>query len=479
MEHKFYAFCIAGTNSGVGKTTITLGLLRALKKRGLKVAPFKCGPDYIDTAFHKAACGSPSRNLDTWMTPRGVLSYIFKKGCANSDCAVIEGVMGMFDGAKAGKLKGSTADVAMKLDVPVLLAVNARGMAGSIAPIVKGYTEFNKKIKIIGVIANNVSSGRHAQILKDSLKVSNLPPLIGWIPRDETLKLPERHLGLVPAFENIKTQKWFDRLARICEENVDIDRILKVTGVRPAPRSSQSEVGCQACPAKPWRRRGVSRQSSVARRQLKNHPITKSSNLPIRIAIAHDDAFNFYYEDNFDVLRDTGHELVFFSPLKDKRLPDGVSALYIGGGFPEVFAKKLSANKTMLKSVADFADAGGNILAECGGFMYLSRSIFCGRKKYNMARVIPYSIRMEEKLHSLGYREIKLLHDSFLGRKGMILRGHEFHWSSAKALSRNIEPAFMARGTRDKNWSPAGIRTKSVIASYMHLYFPSNQQAFR
>ncbi|HCE42286.1 MAG TPA: cobyrinate a,c-diamide synthase [Lentisphaeria bacterium] len=453
MEHKFYAFCIAGTNSGVGKTTITLGLLRALKRRGLKVAPFKCGPDYIDTAFHRAACGSPSRNLDTWMAPKG-LAYSFEKASANSDCAVIEGVMGMFDGAKAGKIEGSTADIAIRLNVPVILAVNARGMAGSIAPIVKGYTEFNRKIKIIGVIANNVSSERHASILKESLKSSKLPPLLGWIPRDETLKLPERHLGLVPAFENRKTQKWFDRLADICEKHLDIEKILKVSGVR-----------CQVSGAE-------ARNSKFSPK----HPAIQSSSHPIRIAIAYDDAFNFYYEDNFDALRNAGLEIIYFSPLKDKTLPRGISALYIGGGFPEVFAKRLSANKSMLKSVADFAESGGRILAECGGFMYLSRNIICGRKKYNMTGVIPYSIKMESKLHSLGYREIKLASDSFLGRRGTILRGHEFHWSSAKAMSKNIEPAFMARGTRDRKWSPAGIKTGNVVASYMHIHFLSNPE---
>ncbi len=191
MGNKFYSFCIAGTNSGVGKTTITLGLIRALKLRGLKVAPFKCGPDYIDTAFHKAACGTPSRNLDSWMAPQG-LSYSFEAGIKGRDCAVIEGVMGLFDGARPGKLEGSTADVAISLNLPILLVVNAKGMAGSISAIVKGYCTYCPEIKIIGVIANNVSSERHAEILRRSLELDKLAPLLGWFPRDEKLKLPER-----------------------------------------------------------------------------------------------------------------------------------------------------------------------------------------------------------------------------------------------------------------------------------------------
>ncbi len=468
---KLRAFCIAGTNSGVGKTTITLGLLRALKRRGLQVAPFKCGPDYIDTAFHKAACGSPSRNLDTWLTDE--VRQVFSRGTSGADCAVIEGVMGMFDGAKPGKLEGSTADVAMKLDVPVLLAVNARGMAGSIAPIVKGYAEFNRKIRIIGVIANNVSSERHAGILRDSLRASGLPPLLGWIPRDDSLRLPERHLGLVPAFENKKTQKWFDRLAEICEKNVDIDKILK-SSVVSLPFEALAKEGRQSSVAKSKRREQNSTSLFSPLRRFTASPVH-----PLKIGIAYDDAFNFYYEDNFDVLRELGHKLVFFSPLKDKRLPAEISALYIGGGFPEVFAGKLSANKSMLKSVADFADSGGHILAECGGFMYLSRSISSGRKRYNMAGVIPYSIRMEGRLHTLGYREIRPVSASFLGWKGMILRGHEFHWSSAHPLSDSIEPAFMTRGARESKWRPAGIKYKNVSASYLHLYFMSGKKISR
>lgn len=457
MTRNFHVFCIAGTNSGVGKTTITLGLLRALKRRGLKVAPFKCGPDYIDTAFHKAACGAPSRNLDTWMD--NDIGYTFAKGIINTDCAVIEGVMGMFDGAKAGKLEGSTADVALKLDVPVLLAVNARGMAGSIAPIVKGYTEFNKEIKIIGVIANNVSSDQHASILKESLKSSRLPPLLGWLPRDEKLKLPERHLGLVPVFENRKTQKWFDRLADICEKNVDIGKILKSSVVsRPltvVKSSKKINISCSS-----------------------TSPIHRFADSPVRspkIAIAYDDAFNFYYEDNFDALRNAGFEIVFFSPLKDKAIPAGIKLLYIGGGFPEVFAKRLSANKSMLKSVADFAKAGGHVFAECGGFMYLSENIFCGCRKYNMCGIIPCSIKMGSKLHSLGYRETRLKHASFLGKKGTVLRGHEFHWSSAEFTSKNITPAFEVRGTRKgSKWTPTGIKINNIIASYIHVHFLSN-----
>lgn len=463
MEHKINAFCIAGTNSGAGKTTITLGLLRALKRRGIKIAPFKCGPDYIDTAFHRAACGTPSRNLDTWMFPDR-LSYSFEAGIKDKDCAVIEGVMGLFDGAKPGKPTGSTADVAGKLKVPILLVVNARGMAGSVSALVKGYCIYRPEIKIIGVIANNVSSERHAEILKQSLRIDKLPPLLGWFPRDDKLKLPERHLGLVPVFENKKTEDWFDRLADICEKHVDIGKILKSS----------------ACPSKPWRSRVVSRQSPVAREQkleksTGNHPIIQSSSHPVRMGVAYDDAFNFYYEDNFDALRKAGFEIAFFSPLKDKALPEGIKFLYLGGGFPEVFAGRLSKNSSMLKSISGFASSGAPIFAECGGFMYLSENILCGRKRYNMCGILPYRIRMGSKLHTLGYREIKLTQSSFLGKKGTLLRGHEFHWSSAELTSPDITPAFEVRGTRSgAKWAPAGIKLDNIIASYVHIHFLSN-----
>lgn len=453
MGHKFNAFCIAGTNSGAGKTTVTLGLLRALKRRGVRVAPFKCGPDYIDTAFHRASCGTPSRNLDTWMFP-GRLSYSFEAGIKDKGCAVIEGVMGLFDGAKPGKPTGSTADVAGKLKVPILLVVNARGMAGSISAIVKGYCTYRPEIKIIGVIANNVSSERHAEILKQSLKIDKLPPLLGWFPRDDKLKLPERHLGLVPVFENKKTEDWFDRLADICEKHVEIDSILKM-----------SVISCQS---------PVVREQKLEK-STGNHPIIQSSSHPVRMGVAYDDAFNFYYEDNFDALMKAGFEIAFFSPLKDKALPKGIKFLYMGGGFPEVFAGRLSKNSSMLKSISEFASSGAPIFAECGGFMYLSESIFCGGRKYNMAGVIPCRIRMESKLHALGYRQIKLTQSSFLGKKGTRLRGHEFHWSSAELTSPDITPAFEVRGTRsDAKWAPAGIKVNNIIASYTHIHFLSN-----
>ena len=340
-----------------------------------------------------------------------------------------------------------------------MLVVNAKGMSGSISALVKGYCSYCPKIKIFGVIANNVSSERHAEILKIALKTDRLPPLLGWIPRDEKLKLPERHLGLVPVFENRKKQKWFNTLADICEKHVDIETILK------------SSV--------------VARQSSVARRQKTsisrfNHQITKSSNRQIKIAVAYDDAFNFYYEDNFDALRNAGFEIIFFSPLKDKTLPAGIKFLYIGGGFPEVFAERLSANKSLLKSVAHFAKVGGHVFAECGGFMYLSENISSGRRKYNMCGVLPCRIKMGSKLHSLGYREIKLKQRGFLGEKGTVFRGHEFHWSEAEFTSKNIVPAFEIRGTRkDSKWTAAGIRIKNVIASYIHMHFLSNPGQFK
>jgi cobyrinic acid a,c-diamide synthase len=338
---------------------------------------------------------------------------------------------------------------------------------------VKGYCTYCPKIRILGVIANNVSSERHADILKRSLKIDKLPPLLGWIPRDDKLKLPERHLGLIPVFENKKTEKWFDYLADICEKHVEIDRIIKVSGVR-CQVSGVSGKGAKTLSS--TRRQ----ESAEIPKFLSNHPITQSSNHPIRIGIAYDDAFNFYYEDNFDALKDAGFEIVFFSPLKDKALPEGIEYLYIGGGFPEIFAEKLSKNKSMLKSVSEFALSGAPVFAECGGFMYLSENIFCGRKKYNMAGILPCKITMEPKLHSLGYREIRLAHNSFIGKRDTILRGHEFHWSSAEFTSKNITPAFEVRGTRKgSKWAPAGIKIKNVIASYIHIHFLSNPNCFK
>ncbi|MCP4181076.1 MAG: cobyrinate a,c-diamide synthase [bacterium] len=444
MGNKLSAICIAGTSSGDGKTTVTLALLRALYKRGLKVQPFKCGPDYIDPMFHNIACRNKSRNLDCWMMGVDSVKQSFRTAVKYADCAVVEGVMGMFDSSKPGSLDGSTAQVAAELDIPVLLTINCSGMAGSIAALVKGFSEFYERPNIIGVIANKVGSENHAVILREALDIAGLPPLVGYLIKNEKWTLEERHLGLVPSSENIKSEEWFDTLAEAAEKSFDIDEILKI---------SQAEK--------------IIPDEIIINKNKK------------RLALAYDKAFNFYYEDNLDILKECGFELIKFSPLHDSSLPKNIAGVYLGGGFPEMFAKELEANKNMMESINKFAENGGKILAECGGFMYLTKSLIDhSRKVYKMCGLIPAVSKMDNRLRSLGYREAVLCNNSFLGKAGTSLRGHEFHWSSSE-FEDNVKPFYNVRGVRNRKWIETGYYSKNICAGYIHAHFASNRDAVK
>lgn len=439
------AICIAGAGSGVGKTTITIGLLRALSRRGLSPAPFKCGPDYIDPGFHKIACDNISRNLDTWMMGETEVKNTFYKGMLEHDTAVVEGVMGLFDGAGIGKISGSTAHVAKILELPILLVVNARGIAGTIAPLIKGFVNFKKGVNVVGIIANNVGSERHAEMLAEALIHEKLPPLLGFLPRNPEITMPERHLGLVPITEN--QTDFYDILADNVEKYFKIDEILAKTRLKSMNHT----------------------QANFKQDTLKTD---------LRLAIAKDEAFHFYYEDNLDLLRQSGIELVPFSPISDSEIPENINGIYIGGGFPECFAAKLAKNTAIKQEIAKFADSGGFIYAECGGFMYLTNGITTSAgEKHKMAGIIPVWTKMEDKMRALGYREIRTTKQSPLGPEGTVFRGHEFHWSSVeKNNDRQLQSFCEIRNARQGPWSPAGFSCKNVYASYIHAHWASNNQ---
>ncbi|MCP3966087.1 MAG: cobyrinate a,c-diamide synthase [Lentisphaerae bacterium] len=440
--NNFSAFCIAGTSSGDGKTTVTLALLRALKKRGLEVQPFKCGPDYIDPVFHKHACGRISRNLDGWMMGKKAVKNSFDNAAANVDCAIIEGVMGLFDSSSPGSLQGSTAEVALTLNIPVILTVNARGMANSIAPLVKGYSEFNKDLNIVGVIANKVGSERHAEILKEALEHADLPPLLGYLPRKDDWVMPERHLGLVPIFESKRGNEWFDSLAQATEKHFDLDKILELSNTT-APVTKHSK---------------------------------KAPTQKLKLGIAYDKAFNFYYEDNLDLLKENGFELINFSPLIDDHLPEGLNGIYIGGGFPEVFARVLSANTSMRNAIKDFAGSGGFIYAECGGYMYLSNEIKTEDGTFPMCGIINGKAAMGNRMRSLGYRVMTPASKFSFLPEGLVMRGHEFHWSNIEFRG-TPKPLWLSHNTRAQEYLPCGFRHGRVFASYLHLHFASCPKA--
>ncbi|NOY74249.1 MAG: cobyrinate a,c-diamide synthase [Kiritimatiellaeota bacterium] len=445
------AFCVAAPSSGGGKTTVVLGLLASLRRRGLKTQPFKCGPDYIDAGLHWNACGVESVNLDTWMMG-GEDSVVrsFRKAAGQSDCSVVEGVMGMFDGVGRGGIEGSTAHVAKTLSLPVVLVVNCRGMAGSIAPLVKGFADFDPGVTIAGVIANKVGSEKHAELLSEALRESGLPPLLGFLPRNPEWSLPERHLGLVPGVESGVDEKWFESLADAVEKHIDIDGLL-------ALRSSPSPIAVES---------GGLGRSSDAR-----------GGKPV-LAYAKDAAFHFYYRENLEMMIEAGIELVPFSPLTDDSIPENADGLYIGGGFPEMFAERLSRNVSLRESIRVFAEAGGAIFAECGGFMYLGESLAdLSGTEFPMCGVVAGSFRMEPRLHRLGYVEIELREESLFGKAGTVVRGHEFHWSSFWPRE-NSGSAPMGRlrkpGAASGEWKPAGVRVKDTWASFAHFHFASN-----
>lgn len=428
---------IASTNSGGGKSTITLGLLRALYNRGKIVQPFKCGPDYIDPAFHTACVKRSSVNLDTWMIGESGVTESFRRAVYQCDIAVTEGVMGLFDSRRPGDLEGSSADIARLLKIPVILVVEAKGMAGTIAPIVSGFLNFHPEVKICGVIANRVGSIRHGEILAEALKAASLPPLLGAVPVIDELTLPERHLGLTPVSENPKSEEWFDLLANTIENYCDIDTILKCS-------SSTSEA-------------------------LSPLPYPKPSK---RIAVARDEAFNFYYEENFHTLRKEGYEIVHFSPIHDTQMPENVDFIYLGGGFPESFAKELSENVSMITSIREYAENGGKLFAECGGYVYLCNELILENQRYSLCGIINGTATMNCKRQALGYRSATLLADSLFGSSGRELRGHEFHYTSIELHSK-YNSLFRCEDSRGKKWN-SGVTFKGVTASYIHLYGKSS-----
>ena len=342
MKH-YPRLVIAGTSSGVGKTTATLAILTALRERGRRVQPFKVGPDFIDPSHHRAATGRPSRNLDGWMLGADLNHSIFVRAAADADLSIIEGMMGLFDGSSPVNDIGSTAELAKQLSAPVLLVVDGSAMARSAAAMVTGYAHFDAALRIAGVLFNRVGSEAHYQLLKAAVEQETAVIPVGYLRPDVSMAIPDRHLGLVTAMEQEDSQL-YDRLGKAALETVDLDRI---------------EALAHSCGSLP---------DAVSQTVKKNHGRT------VRVGVAEDRAFCFYYPDNLEVLEAAGAEVVKFSPLHDQVLPD-VEMLYLGGGYPELHGAALAKNAAMLAAVKRFAERGGVIYAECGGLMYLAESI--------------------------------------------------------------------------------------------------------
>ena len=433
------AIVIGGVTSGVGKTTIATGIMGALSRRQLKVQPFKTGPDYIDTTYHTWVTGSPSRNLDTWMlTPDAVLE-LFHKAMIGKDIAVIEGVMGLFDGHSATSDEASTSQLAKLLRSPVLLVVDGRNAARSLAAIVKGYQTFDPELRIGAVVLNGIGSERHYEMCREAIEHYTGAPVLGYLPRRRDLTLPERHLGLIPTVEGPASEEFRQALINQCESTLDLTAMLRLSEQASPPAAPP-----RLFPAEPVPR--------VA-----------------RIAVAKDRAFSFYYQDGLDLLEAWGAELVPFSPLEDPGLPSGVGGVYLGGGFPEMYAETLAKNEPMKRSLADASSRGMPLYAECGGLMYLGSEIHdLEGKKYAMAGVIPVTSRIDMPKLNLGYRTVRARSDGPLLKKGEATRGHEFHWSKIETAG-SIPAAYSVMETGESE----GFQRRNVLASYVHLHMGS------
>ena len=429
---------IGGTHSGCGKTTITLGILAALTKKGLKVQPFKAGPDFIDTGLHGLATGRVSRNLDLWMCGEDYVKRCYLTHSEPADVAVVEGVMGMFDG------DFNTARLAATLGLPLILVIDAYGMAESAGAIAEGFSHYGAKALepgITGIIFNRVASENHYRRLKESIRHMDV---FGYLPRDLNFEIPHRHLGLFVAEEDPVSKENMEKLAETVLKFIDLDAL-----IRRAQEPAIDSIGpIQAIGA-------IETKGKIAR--------------------AYDRAFCFYYEDNLDLLRQAGAEIVDFSPLSDASLPAGADALYIGGGYPELHAENLSGNRGMLDTIRQWADSGKPLYAECGGLMYLSRGIHANGQFLPMAGVLPFETEMKQGRSRLGYREVTLKEDSILGRKGEGMRGHEFHYSVIREGTGTADRlVYRIKDGSGADIADEGYRHGNTLASYIHVHFGSN-----
>ncbi len=429
---------IAAPSSGSGKSTIASGLMAALAKTDV-VQGYKVGPDYIDPGYHSLASGRISRNLDTWMLPEYEVKASFGRGVQGADIAVVEGVMGLYDGYDGETERGSTAELAKMIGAPVLLVINAAKMARSAGAVALGYRDFDPELNLAGVICNNVGSEKHALWVRQAIEGKGIK-VLGCMPRSSSLHIPERHLGLHTAVERTaEVEAFLSQAAELVSTHIDLGQVWEIAR-KAAPVDTPDD------------------------RLAPSQAVT-------RIAVARDAAFCFYYEDNFDLLRAAGAEIVFFSPLHDAGLPEGVSGLYLGGGYPELYAARLVENGEMMASLRQAIAAGLPTYAECGGLMYLTGSITdLEEQVYPMLGILPGRAQMVGRL-TMGYREVHAVQDSLLFGAGDTFRGHEFHYSDWLERPEDVPYAYtvQSRLRQEVHWE--GYRRGNLLASYIHVHF--------
>lgn len=435
---------IAGTASSVGKTTVSLAILAALRRRGRRVQPFKGGPDFLDTGHHSRISGRTARNLDTWMISADANVDVMAQASRDADAILVEGMMGLFDGKSGDSDAGSSAEIAKLLKLPVVLVLDAGKSARSLAAVVLGFESFDPDLSLAGIILNRVGSVSHYHLLESAIAASCKTPILGWLPRDVAIGIPERHLGLHTAEEmtsDAATAAQLKAFGDLAERYLDLDRLGALEcglDLKREPPSSPEPTDCT-----------------------------------VRIGVARDRAFSFYYEDNLDLLREQGAQIVPFSPLDDSELPPELDALYLGGGYPELYAKQLSANGSMLESLKAFVATNRPVYAECGGMIYFStRLATTDGITHAMAGVLPFAIEMTTRLVRFGYVTVELTCDSILGPRGTTMRGHSFHYSRIADevfVPTSYSVSYSLSGKQENE----GYSLGNVLASYVHLHFRS------
>jgi cobyrinic acid a,c-diamide synthase len=437
---------IAGTAGGVGKTTIAAGLIAAFKESGLTVQSFKVGPDYIDAAYLAHVSGRPCRNLDTWLLGEGALRQLLAQGCLGADLAIVEGALGLFDGGGVGS-EGSTAEVAGVIRAPLVLVIDAGGMVESAAAVALGFKTYLPTPRLAGVLLNNVSSEEHRRRLEDAIWNGARLPVLGSLPALPEVNIPVERQGLLPVGQNPDWDRILARLTQAIHRGVDLELLRRI--------AEKAEL-LPLVPKKVFQ----GRQAEAN---------------PVRIAAAYDDAFNFYYPENLELLEEHGAEIVPFSPLEDSHLPQDCSGIYLAGGFSSGLAGALSRNRSMLESFRSARETGIPMYAECGGLMYLGRSLRTpDGSNHRMAGVLPLDVEMDGNLRRFGYRQLITLEDSILSPAGQFYRGHEFHWSKILSHNGGFKPAYRMLNAAGDVIGYEGLVGPGLLASYVHLHFGQN-----
>jgi cobyrinic acid a,c-diamide synthase len=434
---------IGGLSSGAGKTTLTVALARALATRGLRVALFKCGPDYLDPTYHARASGRPSHNLDGWMMGRDAVLATFERGARGADVALVEGMMGLFDGASPTGDQGSTAEIAKWIEAPVIAVVDASGMARTIAAVACGLASFDPDLRVGGLICNRIGGRGHLELLRSAVRA---PPILGGLRDEAELRFPERHLGLRTADDAVLPQATLDRWSDVASEWLDVDSIAALArsaGPLPAP--------------------------------VHDATTHESSPRECRIGVAFDEAFHFYYDDNLRRLEALGASLVRFSPIRDSALPE-VDGLLFGGGYPEVHATALARNETMRASIHAFARRGCPVYAECGGLMYLARTLrTLDGTAHPMVGLVEGEAVMRERMQALGYVEVETQRETPLGPPGVRFRGHQFRYS--ELVGAPPPDGYTVRAKPGGATVREGYGAGNVLGSYVHAHWASNPLA--